>query len=122
MLLSNEKILSKMGNKMNEGMIAPYKKMFENMEKRRSKQPLTFPNAGSTFKRPEGHFAGKLIEEAGLKGLSVGGAQVSEKHAGFVINTGGATSADVLSLTDKIKNEVSRKFGVMLELEIIYVK
>lgn len=97
-------------------------KMFENMEKRRSKQPLNFPNAGSTFKRPEGYFAGKLIEDAGLKGFSVGGAQVSQKHAGFVINTGGATSADVLALTDKIKQEVYRKFGVMLELEIIYVK
>lgn len=96
--------------------------MRENMEKRKFKQPLSFPNAGSTFKRPQGAFAGKLIEDAGLKGFSVGGAQVSEKHAGFVINTGNATSTDVLALTDKIKQEVFSKFGIKLELEIIYVK
>lgn len=96
--------------------------MRENMQKRHDKQPLSYPNAGSTFKRPEGYFAGKLIEDAGLKGFCVGGAEVSEKHAGFVINRGGATSHDVLALTDKIKETVSQKFGVTLELEIIYVK
>ena len=96
--------------------------MRENMQKRRDKQPLSFPNAGSTFKRHEGYFAGKLIEDAGLKGFCVGGAEVSEKHAGFVINKGGATSHDVLALTRTIKETVFQKFGVMLELEIIYIK
>lgn len=96
--------------------------MKENAEKRRSKQPLSFPSAGSTFKRPKDAFAGKLIEDAGLKGVCIGGAKVSEKHAGFVINTGEATSSDVLALTDMIKREVFMKFGIMLELEIIYVK
>ncbi len=96
--------------------------MRENMQKRHDKQPLSYPNAGSIFKRPEGYFAGKLIEDAGLKGFSVGGAKVSEKHAGFVINDGGATSDDVIALTNKIKETVFEKFGVMLELEIIYIK
>lgn len=96
--------------------------MRENMQKRHDKQPLSYPNAGSTFKRPEGFFAGKLIEDAGLKGLRIGGASVSEKHAGFVINDGGATSGDVIALTDKIKETVYERFGVTLELEIIYIK
>lgn len=86
--------------------------------KRREKQPLEYPSAGSTFKRPEGHFAAKLIEDAGLKGLSVGGAQVSEKHAGFVINKKDAKAVDVIRLTDEIKEKVYDKFGVKLELEI----
>lgn len=86
--------------------------------KRREKQPLEYPSAGSTFKRPEGHFAAKLIEDAGLKGLSVGGAQVSEKHAGFVINKKDAKAMDVIRLTDEIKEKVYDKFGVKLELEI----
>ena len=76
------------------------------------------PSAGSTFKRPEGYFAGKLISDAGLKGFSVGGAQVSEKHAGFVINTGNATAADVIALTDAVRDKVFEKYGVKLELEI----
>lgn len=96
--------------------------MRENMQKRHDKQPLSDYNAGSTFKRPEGHFAGKLIEDAGLKGFSVGGAKVSEKHAGFVINTGSATSDDVIALINSIKETVLKKFGVMLEPEIIYIK
>ncbi len=96
-------------------------KMDELMEKRRDKQPLEFPSAGSTFKRPEGHFAGKLIEDAGLKGYTVGGAQVSEKHAGFVINRGGATANDILELVEHIKKVVSSQFGVMLECEIKYI-
>ena len=96
-------------------------KMNELMTKRRDKQPLEFPNAGSTFKRPEGHFAGKLIEDSGLKGYTVGGAQVSEKHAGFVINRGGATARDVLELIEHIKVTVFRDFGVMLECEIKYI-
>ena len=87
--------------------------------KRRTKQPLEYPSAGSTFKRPEGYFAAKLIEDAGLKGLSSGGAQVSEKHAGFVVNKGNATARDVCELTDKIKEEVQKQFGVTLELEVI---
>ena len=87
--------------------------------KRRSdKQPLSYPSAGSTFKRPEGHFAGKLIQDAGLMGYSIGGAQVSEKHAGFVINTGGATASDVLALIEHIQKTVMDKFGIMLEPEI----
>lgn len=87
--------------------------------KRRTKQPLEYPSAGSTFKRPEGYYAAKLIEEAGLKGLSAGDAQVSEKHAGFVINKGNATAKDVCVLTDKIMEEVMKKDGVKLELEVI---
>ena len=88
--------------------------------KRRQKQPLEYPSAGSTFKRPEGYFAAKLIE-AGLKGCARGGAQVSEKHAGFVVNKGDATAKDVCELTDYIKSEVMEKFGVGLELEVVKV-
>ena len=87
-------------------------------ERRVSKQPLDKPSAGSTFKRPEGHFAGTLIEQAGLKGFSIGGAQVSEKHAGFVINTGNATAKDVLSLIEHIQKTVYEKFGVTLCPEV----
>lgn len=94
-------------------------RLTELAEKRRAKQPLEFPSAGSTFKRPDGHFAAKLIEDAGLKGLRSGGAMVSEKHSGFVVNTGGATAADVCALTDRIRDEVFEKFGVKLELEIV---
>jgi len=86
--------------------------------RRRDKQPLNFPSAGSTFKRPEGYFAGALIEQAGLKGLSVGGAQVSEKHAGFIINTGGATASDILALIEKVQTAVLERFGVKLETEV----
>ncbi len=90
-------------------------------EKRVSKQPLEYASAGSTFKRPEGYFAGKLIEDAGLRGFSVGDAQVSEKHAGFVVNKGRATAKDVCELTDKIKEEVLKKSGVKLELEVVKI-
>lgn len=93
-------------------------KMAELSAQRRLKQPLEYPSAGSTFKRPEGYFAGKLISDTGLKGFSVGGAQVSEKHAGFVINTGNATAADVIALTDAVRDKVFEKYGVKLELEI----
>ena len=86
--------------------------------RRREKQPLEYPSAGSFFKRPAGHFAGKLIEDAGLKGLTVGGAQVSEKHAGFLINRGGATAADFLRLKDQVQERVLRQFGVQLEPEV----
>lgn len=97
-------------------------KMKELAEKRRASQPLSLPSAGSVFKRPAVGFSGKYIEDAGLKGTAVGGAQVSEKHAGFIANVGGATSADVLSLIEKVKAEVFSRFGVMLETEIIYVE
>ena len=93
-------------------------KMRELMEKRNSKQPVQYPSAGSTFKRPEGYFAGKLIEDAGLKGVSVGGAQVSVLHSGFVINTGGATATDILDLMSLVQNTVYDKFGVKLEPEV----
>ncbi|MBQ4341092.1 MAG: UDP-N-acetylmuramate dehydrogenase [Clostridia bacterium] len=86
--------------------------------RRREKQPLNYPSAGSTFKRPEGYFAGKLIEDAGLKGFRIGGAAVSEKHAGFVVNLGGATSADVLAVIEAVRETVYKKFGVMLEPEV----
>lgn len=92
--------------------------MTELNKRRCEKQPLEFPSAGSTFKRPEGYFAGKLIQDAGLMGYSVGGAQVSEKHAGFVINTGNATAEDVLNLIEHIKKTVFEKFEVTLEPEV----
>ena len=93
-------------------------KMKELTKCRTEKQPLNFPSAGSTFKRPEGYFAGKLIEDCGLKGFSIGGAKVSEKHAGFVINYNNATADDVLALIEHIQNEVYKKFGVNLETEV----
>jgi UDP-N-acetylmuramate dehydrogenase len=85
---------------------------------RRAKQPLEMPSAGSFFKRPPGYFAGKLISDAGLKGFTVGGAQVSEKHAGFIVNAGGATAADVLSLAEGIRERVRELYGVELEMEV----
>lgn len=93
-------------------------KMRELGEKRREKQPLNTRNAGSTFKRPAGYFAGKLIEDAGLKGFSLGGAQVSEKHAGFVINTGTASAKEVWNLCREVQRIVKEKSGVDLELEV----
>lgn len=86
--------------------------------RRRTKQPLEFPSGGSTFKRPEGHYASQLIDEAGLRGFTVGGAQVSEKHAGFVINKGGATAEDVVDLVKKVSDIVFEKSGVHLEMEV----
>ena len=86
--------------------------------RRNAKQPVNYPSAGSTFKRPEGYFAGKLIEDAGLKGLTVGGAQVSTLHSGFVINKGGASATDILQLIALVQNTVYDKFGVMLEPEV----
>ncbi len=94
-------------------------RMRELGEKRREKQPLDLPSAGSAFKRPEGHYAAALIDEAGLKGYAVGGAQVSEKHAGFVVNTGGASSHDVYDLMMHVRNTVYEKSGVFLEPEMI---
>ena len=89
--------------------------------KRIEKQPLEFPSAGSTFKRPEGYFAGKLIMDAGLRGAAVGGAQVSEKHCGFVVNTGNATAADVRELMRQVQGKVQEQFGVHLEPEVRFL-
>lgn len=93
-------------------------RMAELMAKRKASQPLEYPSAGSTFKRPEGYYAGTLIQETGLKGLTVGGAQVSQKHAGFVINIGGATCADILALIGQVQERVMEHSGVHLEPEI----
>lgn len=93
-------------------------KMAQLREQRVTKQPLEFPSAGSTFKRPTGYFAGKLIQDAGLAGLTVGGAQVSEKHCGFVINRGGATAAEIMELVRQVQQKVKETFGVELELEV----
>ena len=96
-------------------------KMADFAARRREKQPLNYPSAGSTFKRPEGHFAGKLIEDAGLKGKTIGGAQVSQKHAGFIINTGDATTEDILELMDCCVETVYNKFGVRMEPEVRFI-
>lgn len=93
-------------------------RMDELKVQRTTKQPLEFPSAGSTFKRPEGYFAGKLIQDAGLRGFQVGGAQVSEKHCGFVINKGDATAADIVELMKQVSERVKEKFGVELEPEV----
>lgn len=98
------------------------KKMDELMTRRKTSQPLEFPSAGSTFKRPEGHFAAALIDQCGLKGLAVGGAQVSEKHAGFVINAGGATCGDVTALMGEIQRRVLDATGVLLEPEVKFIQ
>lgn len=97
-------------------------KMNDFAQRRRDKQPLNFPSAGSTFKRPEGYFAGRLIEDAGLKGVSVGAAQVSEKHAGFLINRGGATCDDMLRLIELVQQRVREQFGVQLECEVRIIR
>ena len=89
-------------------------------KQRREKQPLEYPSAGSTFKRPEGYFAGQLIDQSDLKGVSIGGAQVSEKHAGFIVNKGTATGKDVRTLIGFIKSKVYEKFGVELEPEYVF--
>ena len=93
-------------------------KMRELMERRKNSQPLNLPSAGSTFKRPAGYFAGTLIDQCGLKGLQIGGAQVSEKHAGFVVNRGGASSADITALIQEVQRRVREQTGVTLEPEI----
>ena len=93
-------------------------RMDELSVQRRTKQPIEYPSAGSTFKRPEGYFAGKLIQDAELRGYQVGGAQVSEKHCGFVINAGGATAADVMQLMQDVSDKVMEQFGVTLEPEV----
>jgi UDP-N-acetylmuramate dehydrogenase len=101
----------------------PIRTMMEEYKRRRiEKQPLDQPSAGSTFKRPEGNFAGKLIEDAGLKGFKVGGASVSEKHAGFIVNSDNATAADVQALIEAVRDKVFKNSGVMLEPEIRFIK
>lgn len=96
-------------------------KMEELMKQRKSKQPLEYPSAGSTFKRPEGYYAGKLIMDAGLRGYRIGGAQVSEKHCGFVINAGGATAADIKEVIEEVQERVKDRFHVRLEPEVIFL-
>lgn len=105
--------------RLSEGDAAEIGETMKNLAKqRRDKQPLEFPSAGSTFKRPEGHFAGKLIMDSGLRGYKLGGAQVSEKHCGFVINAGNATCEDVINLIKHIQNEIKNKFDVHIEPEV----
>lgn len=96
-------------------------KMEELNAKRRAKQPLEYPSAGSTFKRPEGYYAGKLIMDAGLRGFYIGGARVADKHCGFVVNTGRATAEDVREVIEEVQQRVKEKFGVRLEREIIFL-
>lgn len=95
--------------------------MDELRNQRVTKQPLEYPSAGSTFKRPEGYFAGKLIQDTGLRGFQVGGAQVSEKHCGFVINKDHATASDIAHLIKEVQDRVEEKFGVRLETEVKYI-
>lgn len=96
-------------------------RMEELMKQRKSKQPLEYPSAGSTFKRPEGYYAGKLIMDAGLRGYRIGGAQVSEKHCGFVINRGGASAADIREVIEEVQERVRDRFHVRLEPEVIFL-
>ena len=92
--------------------------MEETSARRKEKQPLDYPSAGSTFKRPEGDFAGRLIEEAGLRGYRIGGAMVSEKHCGFIINYDHATAADIYALIQEVRSRVEDKSGILLEPEV----
>lgn len=107
---------------LKKGEVSVIRETMEDLKNRRtSKQPLDMPSAGSTFKRPEGYFAGKLIMDSGLRGFSVGGAQVSEKHCGFVVNKGGATAEDVTALIREVQRRVKEKFGVELETEVRFL-
>lgn len=116
-------IVTKVVIKLNYGDKEKIKTIFDDLNyKRTSKQPLEYRSAGSTFKRPEGYFAAKLIEDAGLKGFSVNDAQISTKHAGFVINKKNATCEDVLNLVNHVKNIVFKKFNIKLEMEIKVLK
>ena len=118
----NDEIITGVTFALSKGNVAEISDKMETlMSKRKTSQPLDYPSAGSTFKRPEGYYAAALIDECGLKGLSVGGAEVSRKHAGFVINRENATCADVLALIEKIKGEVKEQRGVNLETEVIYI-
>ena len=105
--------------KLDRGEYGAIKELMDDLNRRRKeKQPLELPSAGSVFRRPEGHYAGKLIEDCGLKGFSIGGAQVSEKHCGFIVNRGNASAADIIKLINHIKDCVRSKYGVSLETEI----
>lgn len=107
---------------LKKGDVSVIRETMEDLKNRRtSKQPLDMPSAGSTFKRPEGYFAGKLIMDSGLRGFSMGGAQVSEKHCGFVVNKGGATAEDVTALIREVQRRVKEKFGVELETEVRFL-
>ena len=97
-------------------------RMEDLMERRRSKQPLEYPSAGSVFKRRDGYYMGRVIQDCGLKGCRIGGAQVSEKHAGFIVNRGGATCEEVLKLISHIQNVVVEEYGFMPECEIRYIR
>ena len=118
-IIENEYIVVRARLMLQEKDEAQIRLVMEDFKNRRiEKQPLNFPSAGSTFKRPEGYFAGKLIMDAGLRGYSVGGAQVSEKHCGFVVNKGGATASDVVKLMNDVRDKVMEEFGVELEPEV----
>jgi UDP-N-acetylmuramate dehydrogenase len=113
-----DKIILKSWFKLNNGdPIQIMKKMNESKKRRWSKQPREYPNCGSVFKRPLGKYVGPMIEGLGLKGFSIGGAQVSTKHSGFIINKGGATGEDILELIDYIKAKVFKEFNIVLEVE-----
>lgn len=115
----NDEIIYEIAIKLRKGCYGDiYDRMIEFSKKRSSKQPLELPSAGSVFKRPEGYFAGTLIEQAGLKGLTIGGAQVSYKHSGFIVNIGHATAADVHALIREVQKQVYNKFGVSLKTEL----
>ncbi|MGL5417547.1 MAG: UDP-N-acetylmuramate dehydrogenase [Clostridium sp.] len=118
-VMENEEIVLSAVFALNDGEFEKIKNRIDDLTyKRESKQPLEYPSAGSTFKRPEGHFAGKLIEDAGLKGYEFGGAAVSGKHSGFVINKGGATAKDILDVIHHVQDEVKRQFDVELHPEV----
>ena len=118
-IIENEYIVVRARLMLQEKDEAQIRLVMEDLKNRRiEKQPLNFPSAGSTFKRPEGYFAGKLIMDAGLRGYSVGGAQVSEKHCGFVVNKGGATASDVVKIMNDVRDKVMEEFGVELEPEV----
>ena len=118
-ILANKEIVLAAKLKLEHGNKDEIRAQIEDLNNRRSeKQPLEYPSAGSTFKRPEGYFAGKLIDDAGLRGFRLGGAAVSQKHCGFVINYDNATSDDIKKLIEHIKREVCEKFGVKLECEV----
>lgn len=115
-------VVTKVTFLLEEGDTAQIKATMDDLAaRRREKQPLEYPSAGSTFKRPEGYFAGELIMNAGLRGFRIGGAQVSEKHCGFVINAGNASAADVMDLIQEVRDRVKDKFNVELEPEVVFL-
>ena len=121
-LMKNEAVVLEAEMSLTEGNIEEIRCTMDDLRERRvSKQPLDLPSAGSTFKRPEGYFAGKLIMDSGLRGFSVGGAQVSEKHCGFVVNRGGATADDVMTLIRHVQKTVQNTFGVELVPEVRFL-